>query len=143
MVNPTRLEHSENGPMQFAEFGDPRTETGYKALKAQDSIVLLETAKGGPDFLFTVGLNDHRVPPWNSAKVAAAMQARWGDRHLALIRTDTDAGHGIGSGRDQTIKLRTDMFAFFLNRFGQPGFTAASRATKQGDVPAATSWRSK
>lgn len=134
MVNPTRLEHSENGPMQFAEFGDPRIASGYKALMAQDSIVLLDTAKGGPDFLFTVGLNDHRVPPWNSAKVAAAMQAKWGDKHLALVRTDADAGHGIGSGRDQTIKLRTDMFAFFLNRFGQEGFTAATGTAKPSDV---------
>ena len=133
MVNPTRLEKAENGAMQFAEFGDPRTETGYKALMAQDSIALLDRAKGGPDFLFTVGLNDHRVPPWNSAKVAAAMQAKWGDRHLALLRTDADAGHGIGSSRDQTIRLRTDMFAFFLNRFGQPGFTVPPAAAKQAD----------
>ena len=122
MLNPTRLAGSENGPMQFAEFGDPRTPAGFRALMAQDSTLLLQQARGGPDFLFTVGLNDHRVPPWETAKLLAAMHARWGNSHLALVRTDSDAGHGIGSGRDQTLALRADMFAFFLNRFGQSGF---------------------
>ena len=50
------------------------------------------------------------------------MRAQWGERHLALLRVDDDAGHGIGSGRTQTLALRADMFAFFLNRFGAPGF---------------------
>jgi len=116
------LARGENGAMQFAEFGDPNTAAGFSALTAQDSTLLLRKAKGGPDFLFTVGLNDHRVPFWHSAKLAAAMRARWGDRHLALLRVDEDAGHGMGSGREQTLALRADMFAFFLNRFEAPGF---------------------
>lgn len=123
MLNATALARGENGAMQFAEFGDPNTPSGFKALAAQDSTMLLSKAKGGPDFLFTVGLNDHRVPFWNSAKLDAAMRAKWGDNHLALLRVDDDAGHGMGSGRDQTLALRADMFAFFLNRFGAPGFT--------------------
>lgn len=131
VVNASRLEKAENGPMQFAEFGDPRTEAGMKALVAQDSARLLDGAKGGPDFLFTVGLNDHRVAPWQSGKVAAMMRDKWKDGHLALIRTDTDAGHGIGSGREQTLRLRADMFAFFLNRFGQPGFVAAAAKSSE------------
>lgn len=122
LVNTTALARSENGAMQFAEFGDPNTAEGFRALAAQDSTLLLPRARGGPDFLFTVGLNDHRVPFWNSAKLAAAMRAQWSNSHLALLRVDDDAGHGIGSGRDQTLALRADMFAFFLNRFGAPGF---------------------
>jgi prolyl oligopeptidase len=123
MVNATALDRSENGSTQFGEFGDPRTAEGFRALMAQDATMLLPHAKGGPDFLFTVGLNDHRVPFWNSAKLAAAMRAQWADKHLALLRVDDDAGHGMGSGRDQTLTLRADMYAFFLNRFGELGFT--------------------
>jgi prolyl oligopeptidase len=127
MLNPTALARGENGTSQFAEFGDPRTPEGFRALLTQDSIVSLREAKGGPDFLFTVGLNDHRVPFWNSAKVAAAMRAKWGDNHLALLRVDEQAGHSAGSGRDQTLALRADMYAFFLNRFEELGFSARRR----------------
>jgi prolyl oligopeptidase len=122
MVNPTALDRGENGASQFAEFGDPRTAEGYEALVAQDTTMLVPKSRGGPDFLFTVGLNDHRVPFWHSAKAVATMRAAWQDRHLALLRVDDDAGHGVGSGRDKTLALRADMYAFFLNRFGQPGF---------------------
>lgn len=122
IVNPTRLAAAVNGANQFEEMGDPRNVEGFRALALQDSTLFLPRAAGGPDFLFAIGLNDRRVAPWMSAKLAAMMQARWGDRHLALIRADGDAGHGIGSTRDQSLAERADIFSFFLNRFGQPGF---------------------
>ena len=122
IVNATRLAVANNGPNQFAEMGDPSTAAGFAALAAQDSTLLLPKATGGTDFLFTVGLNDRRVDPWFSAKLAAMMRAKWGDGHLVLIRSDGNAGHGIGSTRDQGIAERADIFSFFLNRFGQPGF---------------------
>ena len=112
-----------NRPNQFGEMGDPNIDAGFKALAAQDSTLLLAEAKGGTDQLFTIGLNDHRVDPWMSAKLVAMMRAKWGDQHLALIRSDADVGHGIGSTRDQALEERADIFAFLLNRFGQPGFT--------------------
>ena len=122
IVNGTRLAAANNGPNQYGEMGDPTTEAGFKALVAQDSTLYLQQAKGGPDFLFTIGLNDKRVDPWMSAKLVAMMRAKWGDQHLVLIRSDGKAGHGLGSTRDQGLEERADIFAFFLNRFGAPGF---------------------
>lgn len=122
VVNPTRLAVANNGANQYDEMGDPRTEEGFKTLAAQDSTLYLPKAKGGPDFLFTVGLNDKRVEPWMSAKLVAMMRARWGDDHLALIRSDGKAGHGMGSTRSQGLEERADIYSFFLNRFGQAGF---------------------
>ena len=123
IVNATRLGVANNGANQFDEMGNPGTEAGFKALAAQDSTLFLPIAKGGPDFLFTIGLNDKRVDPWMSAKLVAMMRARWGDQHLVLIRSDGKAGHGMGSTRSQGLEERADIFAFFLNRFGAPGFT--------------------
>ncbi|MES2097080.1 MAG: prolyl oligopeptidase family serine peptidase [Pseudomonadota bacterium] len=122
IVNGTRLAFANNGPNQFGEMGDPNTEAGFKALAAQDSTLFLKDAKGGPDFLFTIGLNDKRVDPWMSAKLVAMMRAKWGDQHLVLIRSDGKAGHGMGSTRDQSLEERADIFSFFLNRFGVAGF---------------------
>ena len=122
IVNATRLAAANNGPNQYGEMGDPTTEAGFKALAAQDSTLLLPKVTGGTDYLFTIGLNDKRVDPWNSAKLVAMMHAKWGDQHLVLIRSDGKAGHGMGSTRDQSLEERADIFAFFLNRFGAPGF---------------------
>jgi prolyl oligopeptidase len=122
VVNPTRLGVANNGPNQFAEMGDPNTDAGFRALAAQDSTLILAEAKGGTSHLFTIGLNDHRVDPWMSAKLVAMMRAKWGSQHLVLIRSDADAGHGIGSSRDQALEQTADIDSFLLNRFGQPGF---------------------
>ena len=127
LLNPTRLAVAENGPNQFAEVGDPSTETGFKALCAQDAYLMLERADDTPDLLLPIGLNDRRVEPWMSAKVAARALERFGDRRLILIRSAPDAGHGVGSTRDQELAERADIYAFFLNRFGLPEFQGPAR----------------
>jgi prolyl oligopeptidase len=122
IVNPTRLGVANNGANQFDEMGDPRTAAGFTALAAQDSTLALPSVRRGTDFLFTIGLNDKRVEPWMSAKLVAMMRGQWGDRQLVLIRSDGKAGHGMGSTRNQRLEEQADIFAFFLNRFGQAGF---------------------
>jgi prolyl oligopeptidase len=120
--NATRLAAARNGPNQYAEMGDPTTEAGFKALLAQDGYVMLDAAKDSPDWFITVGLNDHRVEPWMSAKLAARAIEKMGATHVVLVRADAEAGHGIGSTRDQTIEEWADTFSFLLNRFGDPDF---------------------
>ena len=104
--------------------GDPNTEAGFNTLLAQDSYQMLATARDMPDTLLIVGLNDHRVAPWFSAKFAARALARFGSSRLTLIRTDPEAGHGIGTARDRQIEQYADMFAFVLSQAGAPGFTS-------------------
>ena len=116
----SRLEVAENGPNQYAEFGDPRTEDGFKALVAQDAYLMLPTATAAPDMLLTIGLNDKRVAPWMNAKFAALASTRFGDKSLVLVRADTEAGHGIGSARDRLIAEWADAFAFAWNRATRP-----------------------
>jgi prolyl oligopeptidase len=122
IVNPTRLAVAENGANQFAEMGDPNTETGFRALLAEDAYQMLASARDMPDTLITVGLNDRRVAPWMSAKFAARALDRFGGRRLLLIRTDPEAGHGIGSARAQLVEQYADMFAFVLSHAGARGF---------------------
>lgn len=122
IVNPTRLAQAENGPNQYGEMGDPTTEVGFNALLAQDSYQMLATARDMPDTLLIVGLNDHRVAPWFSAKFAARALDRFGASRLVLLRTDPEAGHGIGTARDRQVEQYADMFAFVLSQAGAPGF---------------------
>jgi prolyl oligopeptidase len=122
VANPTRLAVAENGANQFAEMGDPGTEAGFKALAAQDAYLMLGGAAASPDWFLTVGLNDHRVEPWMSAKLAARALERFGDTRLVFIRADSEAGHGVGSTRDQAIEEWADIYSFLLNRFADPEF---------------------
>lgn len=124
ILNPTRLAAAENGPNQYAEMGDPDTEEGMRALRLSDAYQLVMTADDMPDTLLTVGLNDRRVDPWMSAKFAARALGRFGATRLVLIRTDPEAGHGIGSARDQTVEQWADIFAFVLYQAGAEGFAA-------------------
>jgi prolyl oligopeptidase len=121
-VNPTRLATAQNGPNQYAEMGDPTTEAGFKALATADAYLMLDGAKDTPDWFITVGLNDHRVEPWMNAKFAAKALAKFGDKRRIFIRADPEAGHGVGSTRDQTVEEWADALSFLLNRFGDPEF---------------------
>jgi prolyl oligopeptidase len=120
VLNPTRLAVARNGPNQFAEMGDPNTADGARALAAQDSYLMLESAKDLPDTLVVVGLNDRRVEPWMSAKFAARAQDRFGARRKIYVRADTDAGHGVGSTRSQLIEEWADTLAFAWTRVAGP-----------------------
>lgn len=116
IVNPTRLEAMANGPNQYAEMGDPRTETGFRALARQDAMLLLQErlradAQYRPPALFvTLGLNDQRVSPWMPAKFAATALAA--SRSLVLVRADGAQGHGVGSAVGGVAQEWADTFTF-------------------------------
>ncbi len=126
ILNPIRLAVAPNGPNQFAEMGDPGTEEGFRGLLSADAYQMLADAADMPDTMLVVGLNDNRVAPWFSAKFAARALDNFGDRRLVLLRTDPQAGHGIGSANDVAIEMFTDIGAFVLNRAGQTGFSGSA-----------------
>jgi prolyl oligopeptidase len=121
MVNPLRLVVAKNGSTQFAEVGDPETEAGFRALHAMDPYQHVVSASY-PATMFTIGLNDARVSPWMSGKMAARLQAMTTSGKPILIRVDKDAGHGMGSTRDQAFAERADVWSFFLAASGDPAF---------------------
>jgi prolyl oligopeptidase len=131
MVNPLRMLAAENGRNQIAELGDPETEAGFKAIHEIDPYQHV-TAAPYPAMLFTIGLNDKRVAPWMTAKMAARMQARGTSGKPVLIRVEGDAGHGFGSTRDQTAAEAADVWSFCLAASGDPAFRPAAAAGSGG-----------
>jgi prolyl oligopeptidase len=75
-----------------------------------------------PAVLFTHGVNDPRVDVWESTKTAARLMAASASGKPVLLRLDYDAGHGIGSTKQQQLQERADVFAFCLWQMGVPGF---------------------
>jgi prolyl oligopeptidase len=122
MLNPTRLLQAENGANQKFELGDPATEGGYRALFEMDPYQHVAAGTPYPAIIFTVGLNDNRVAPWMTGKMAARMQAASTSGKPVLIRIDKDAGHGVGSTRDQVSAELADVYSFLLAATGDPSF---------------------
>ena len=116
-VNPLRLLAAENGANQKVELGDPATEAGYRGLYEMDPYLHVKPNTAYPAIIFSVGLNDHRVPPWMSGKMAAKLRTSTTSDRPILIRVDTDSGHGVGNTRDQAFAESADVSAFFLSVF--------------------------
>jgi prolyl oligopeptidase len=121
VVNPLRLLVAKNGPTQIPEVGDPDTEAGFRALATMDPYQHV-VAAAYPATIFTIGLNDARVSPWMTGKMAARMQALTTSGRPVAIRVDDDAGHGPGARRDQTFAADADVWSFFLAASGDPAF---------------------
>jgi prolyl oligopeptidase len=117
-VNPLRILAAENGANQIGELGDPSTEAGYKSILAYDPYLNVGPQTAYPAVIFTIGLNDHRVAPWMTGKMAARLRATTTSPHPILVRVEEDAGHGIGSTRDQGFAETADVWAFLLQQFG-------------------------
>ncbi|HEY3807357.1 MAG TPA: prolyl oligopeptidase family serine peptidase [Kofleriaceae bacterium] len=117
MVNPLRILAEENGANQETEVGDPTTETGYKDIYAMDPYAHVKAHTAYPAVLFTIGLHDHRVAPWETAKMAARLLAATSSDKPILVRVEGDAGHGMGSTRDQRDAETADVWSFMLAHF--------------------------
>jgi len=124
IVNPLRILAAENGANQKGELGDPTTEAGYRSIFEMDPYQPVKPNTAYPAVIFTIGLNDHRVAPWMTSKMASRLRTATTSRRPILIRVDSNAGHGVGSTRDQVFAERADAWSFLLQALGDPDFTA-------------------
>ena len=125
--NPLRAEFSQNGPPNIEEFGTVTERGGFLGLKQMDAYQAVRDGVRYPAMLITTGMTDPRVEPWQTAKMAARMQdavmkLHHPDRNPVLLRVQFDAGHGVGSTRQQADGERADEYSFALWRSGVPGF---------------------
>ena len=113
---------SQNGPNHVSEMGDAKTEAGARALLAMSSYHHVKDGTRYPAVILTTGMNDNRVDPWMSFKMAARLQAaNAGDKPI-LLRIDEQGGHGVSSTAAQRNSLAADLFAFHLWQTGDPAF---------------------
>jgi prolyl oligopeptidase len=115
-----RLETGALGAANTVEFGSIAREYEYRALRAISPYANVRDGVAYPAVLLETGVNDPRVPPWQLAKMAARLQAATSSSKPVLLRVDYDAGHGLGSNRDQVAALVADEFAFLSWQLGLP-----------------------
>jgi prolyl oligopeptidase len=120
--NALRMEFTPNGPPNIAEFGSVTDPDGFKALYAMDAYQHVKDGVAYPGVLLTAGINDPRVDPMQPAKMTARLQAATSSKRPVLLRVDYDAGHGMGSTRNQHDVEFADEMSFLLWQFGDGDF---------------------
>jgi prolyl oligopeptidase len=122
MLDTLRSETTATGVPNIPEFGSTKTEEGFKALYAMSAFHHVKDRTAYPAVLLTTGANDPRVEPWESAKMAARLQAATSSGKPVLLRVDYGGGHDEGSGEDESRKTLADAWSFLLWQFGVPEF---------------------
>jgi prolyl oligopeptidase len=124
-----RIETTPNGVPNIPEFGSVKTKEGFKGLYEMSAYDHVSDGTKYPAVLLTTGINDPRVEPWQSAKMAARLQAATAGGKPVLLRVDYEAGHGIGTTKKQGEEQFADMLTFLLWQFGVPDFQICKAAT--------------
>jgi prolyl oligopeptidase len=115
MLDAIRAETTTNGVPNIKEFGTVTDEEGFKGLLAMSAYHHVKDGVNYPATLLTHGYNDNRVNVWMSGKMAARLQAANGeDGPPVLLRVEFDAGHGIGSTRNQLLSEIADTYSFLF-----------------------------
>ncbi len=122
VLNTVRSENSANGVPNIPEFGTVKDHRQFDALLEMDAYHHVENGVKYPATLLVTGINDPRVPPWESFKMAARLQAASTSGKPVLLRIDYAAGHGMGSTKSQRLDQSADVWAFMLWQFGDARF---------------------
>jgi len=118
MLDAIRAETTTNGVPNIKEFGSVTDKAGFEGLLAMSAYHHVEEGVTYPATLLTHGFNDPRVNPWMSGKMAARLQAVNQGGAPVLLRVDFDAGHGIGSTREQVLAQYADIYSFLFWQLG-------------------------
>jgi prolyl oligopeptidase len=130
VLDALRMETTANGVPNIQEFGSVATRPGFEALLAMSAYHQVRDGTKYPAVLLTHGINDHRVEPWESAKMTARLQAATASGKPVLLRIDYAAGHGasFGATKEQALAQLADQWSFLLWQFGDPAFQPQGRS---------------
>jgi prolyl oligopeptidase len=115
-----RVELQPNGAFNVTEFGTVKEADQFHALYDYSPYHHVEDGAQYPAVLFLTGANDPRVDPSHSRKMTARLQAS-GTKRLVLLRTTSEAGHGIGTALSEQIAQEADVMAFLFDQWGIAG----------------------
>ena len=122
VLDAVRAELTANGVPNIPEFGTVKRENEFRALLAMSSYHQVKDGTAYPAVLLIHGVNDPRVEWWQSAKMAARLQAATSSGKPVLLDLDYDAGHGIGSTKVQRQRQAADYYSFLFWQTGHPEF---------------------
>jgi prolyl oligopeptidase len=118
VLDPLRWLSTPNGVFNRTEFGDPQNPAQFRAIYAYSPYQRVKNGVKYPATLLMTGANDPRVDPANSRKMAARLQAATASDRPILLRTSSNAGHGIQNPLSERNEQAADVFAFLFDQLG-------------------------
>jgi prolyl oligopeptidase len=109
-----RVELDPNGAFNVTEFGSVKDKAQFEALYAYSPLHHVKDGVNYPAILMTTGDHDGRVNPAHSRKMIARLQAADPGGRPILLRTNANAGHGMGTALSERIAEATDEFCFLF-----------------------------
>lgn len=113
-----RFEVTANGPANIPEWGSIQSKEGFNALLKMSPYAHLTAGTLYPAVLLTTGINDPRVDPWQSCKMAARLQASTTSGHPVLLRVNYDDGH-FQTTLSSMYEHHADIWTFLLWQLGE------------------------
>jgi prolyl oligopeptidase len=130
IYDPLRWEMQPNGEFNTTEFGSVKDPAQFKALFEYSPLLRARAGVAYAAVLFTTGANDGRVAPYESRKITARLQAATASTNPILLRTEVNAGHGIGTALSTRIEEQADTYAFLVDQLGIQGPVAKKAARR-------------
>jgi prolyl oligopeptidase len=113
-----RFERHPNGVFIVTEYGSVKDPEQFKALLAYSPYEQVKESTAYPAVFLLCGINDGRVAPADSWKMAARLQTATSSGRPVLLWTKMGSGHGIGSSLSEKIDEATDVYAFLFQQLG-------------------------
>jgi prolyl oligopeptidase len=108
-------ERTPVGAANREEFGSASTERGFRALLAMSAYHHVHSGTSYPAVLLMTGLGDIRVPSWEPAKMAAALQAATTRGGPVLLRVNETGGHASQAVPGEQLRLLlADRYTFAM-----------------------------
>jgi prolyl oligopeptidase len=111
VLNALRFETTANGVPNIQEFGSVKNEQQFHALRNMCAYSNVKKGTPYPAILLLHGMNDTRVEPWISAKMAARLQAATTSGKPVYLHIDYRAGH-----RGYSVDILADELAFLMSQ---------------------------
>ena len=125
VLDAVRAETTANGVPNIPEFGTVKKEDEFRALLAMSSYHHVKDGTAYPAVMLPHGVNDPRVDVWHSSKMAARLLAATTSGKPVLLNLDYEAGHGVGSTKEQQQRNTADIYSFLFWQTGHPDFQPA------------------
>jgi prolyl oligopeptidase len=113
-----RAELHPNGAFNTTEYGSVKNKEQFEALYAYSPYHRVKDGTAYPAVFLLTGINDGRVDPANSLRMAARLQAATSSKEPILLLVSFGSGHGIGEGLSTAIERQADVYAFLFQQLG-------------------------
>jgi len=111
-----RTELSPNGQFNTTEFGTVKDSIQFRGMLQYSPYHHVQDGTKYPSVLALTGVNDPRVPAWETYKMVARLEAA-GSPNPVFMRVSYNSGH-VGSSLSQHDQEDTDVLLFLFDRLG-------------------------